>query len=55
MTYIVDTHTYIWFLDKNKILKPRHHQIFIDKGNNLVFPALLLQRLSTSFESSVSM
>lgn len=45
MTYIVDTHIFVWFLDKNKRLKPRHHQILIDKGNNFVFPAIVLAEI----------
>lgn len=45
MTYIVDTHILIWFLDKNKRLKPQHQQILIDKGNNFVFPAIVLAEI----------
>ncbi len=45
MTYIVDTHILIWFLDKNKRLKPQHRQILIDKGNNFVFPAIVLAEI----------
>ena len=42
MIYIVDTHILIWFLDKNRRLKKRYHQILIDKNNNFVFPAIVL-------------
>ncbi|MEK6540469.1 MAG: PIN domain-containing protein [Deltaproteobacteria bacterium] len=45
MTYIVDTHILIWFLDKNKRLKPQHRQILIDKDNNFVFPAIVLAEI----------
>jgi len=45
MTYIVDTHIFIWFLDKNKRLKPQHRQILINKGNNFVFPAIVLAEI----------
>jgi PIN domain nuclease of toxin-antitoxin system len=45
MTYIVDTHILIWFLDKNKRLKPQHRQILINKGNNFVFPAIVLAEI----------
>lgn len=37
MTYIVDTHIFIWFLDKNKRLNPQHDQILTNKENNFVF------------------
>jgi PIN domain nuclease of toxin-antitoxin system len=42
MTYIVDTHVLIWFLDKNKRLKQQHYQILIDKNNNFVISAIVL-------------
>ncbi len=45
MTYIVDTHIFIWFLDKNKRLKPQHRQILISKGNNFVLPAIVLAEI----------
>lgn len=45
MTYIVDTHIFIWFLDKNKKLKPQHYQILINKGSNFVFPAIVLAEI----------
>lgn len=45
MTYIVDTHVFIWFLDKNKRLKPLHHQILTDKNNNFVFSAIVLAEI----------
>ncbi len=45
MTYIVDTHIFIWFLDKNKRLKNHHYQILIDKDNNFVFSAIVLPEI----------
>ncbi|MBI4689642.1 MAG: PIN domain-containing protein [Nitrospirae bacterium] len=45
MTYVVDTHILIWFLDKNKRLDPRHYQILIDKNNNFVLPAIVLAEI----------
>lgn len=45
MTYIVDTHVFIWFLDKNKRLKPLHHQILTDKNSNFVFSAIVLAEI----------
>jgi len=45
MTYIVDTHIFVWFLDKNKRLNPRHCQILMDKGNTFVFSAIVLAEL----------
>lgn len=59
MTYIVDSHIFIWFLDKNKMLKHRHYQILIDKDSNFVFSAIVLaeikylifqRRINVSFE-----
>lgn len=45
MTYIIDTHIFIWFLDKNKRLKPSHHQILTGKGNNFIFSAIVLAEI----------
>jgi len=45
MTYIVDTHIFIWFLDKNKRLNPQHHQILTNKENNFVFSAIVLAEI----------
>lgn len=45
MTYVVDTHILIWFLDKNKRLNPRHYQILIDKNNNFVLPVIVLAEI----------
>lgn len=42
MTYIVDTHIFVWFLDKNKKLKPLFHQILTDNRNNFVFSTIVL-------------
>ena len=62
MTYIVDTHVFIWFLDKNKRLKPLYHQILTDVHNNFVFSTIVLaeikhlvsqKRISVDFEQVV--
>ncbi|MFN3479898.1 MAG: type II toxin-antitoxin system VapC family toxin [Thermodesulfovibrionales bacterium] len=45
MTYIVDTHIFIWFMDKNMRLNPRHYQILINKDNNFVFSAIVLAEI----------
>ncbi len=45
MTYILDTHILIWFLDKNKRLKPHHYQIIADKNNNFVISAIVLAEI----------
>ncbi|MGR3311397.1 MAG: type II toxin-antitoxin system VapC family toxin [Candidatus Brocadiales bacterium] len=45
MIYIVDSHIFIWFLDKNKRLKPRYYQILIDKNSNFVFSAIVLAEI----------
>jgi len=42
MTYIVDTHVLIWFLDKNKRLKRSHLKILLDKNNRLIFSTIVL-------------
>ena len=45
MTYIVDTHVFVWFLDKNKRLKPAYHRLLTDKNNNFVFSAIVLAEI----------
>ncbi|MBI5788391.1 MAG: PIN domain-containing protein [Candidatus Schekmanbacteria bacterium] len=45
MTYIVDTRIFIWFLDKNKRLKPAYHQLLTDRNNNFVFSAIVLAEI----------
>ncbi len=45
MTYIVDTHIFIWFLDKNKRLKPLHHQILTSSQNTFVFSTIALAEI----------
>jgi PIN domain nuclease of toxin-antitoxin system len=45
MTYIVDTHVFIWFLDKNKRLKRSHLKILLDKNNRLVFSTIVLAEI----------
>lgn len=40
--YIVDTHIFIWFLDKNKRLKTSHLEILLKKENMFVFSAIVL-------------
>jgi PIN domain nuclease of toxin-antitoxin system len=45
MTYIVDTHVLIWFLDKNKRLKSSHLKILLDKNNRLIFSTIVLAEI----------
>lgn len=45
MTYIVDTHIFIWFLDKNKRLKNQHYQILTKTDNTFVFSAIVLAEI----------
>ncbi len=45
MIYIVDTHVFIWFLDRNKRLKPFYHQILTDVHNNFVFSTIVLAEI----------
>ncbi|MCP5004332.1 MAG: type II toxin-antitoxin system VapC family toxin [Planctomycetes bacterium] len=63
MIYIVDTHVFIWFLDRNKRLKPFYHQILTDVHNNFVFSTIVLaeikhlisqKRINIDFEQVVS-
>ncbi len=63
MIYIVDTHVFIWFLDRNKRLKPFYHQILTDVHNNFVFSTIVLaeikhlisqKRMSVDFEQVVA-
>jgi len=62
MTYVIDTHILIWFLDKNKRLRPHHYKILIDKNNNFVRPAIVLaeikhlislKRITVAFEEVI--
>lgn len=62
MTYIVDTHIFIWFLDKNKRLNPAHYQILTDKENTFVFSSIVLaeikhlislKRININFDSVI--
>lgn len=62
MTYIVDTHVFIWFLDKNMRLKSLYHQILTAVHNNFVFSTIVLaeikhlisqKRISVDFEQVV--
>ncbi|TLD40293.1 MAG: hypothetical protein JETT_3436 [Candidatus Jettenia ecosi] len=45
MTYIVDTHILIWYLDKNKRLKPAYHQILSYNDNDFAFSAIVLAEI----------
>lgn len=62
MTYIVDTHIFIWFLDKNQKLKPLYQQILTDGHDNFVFSTIVLaevkylishKRINVDFEKVV--
>ena len=45
MTYIIDTHVFVWFLDKNSRLKKSHLQILNDEKNKLVFSTIVLAEI----------
>ncbi len=45
MIYIVDTHVFIWYLDRNDRLKPFYHQILTDVHNNFVFSTIVLAEI----------
>ncbi|MCP4373534.1 MAG: type II toxin-antitoxin system VapC family toxin [Deltaproteobacteria bacterium] len=45
MIYIVDTHVFIWYLDRNERLKPFYHQILTDVHNNFVFFTIVLAEI----------
>ncbi len=62
MIYIVDTHIFIWFLDKSQKLKPLYHQILTDGHENFVFSTIVLaevkhlisqKRITVDFEKAV--
>lgn len=63
MTYIVDTHILIWFLDKNKRLKPHYYEILVDTTNKFIFSTIVLaeikylifvHRINVSFEEVIN-
>ncbi len=63
MKYIVDTHIFVWFLDKNKRLNPLYKQILSDVNNDFVFSAIVLagikhlvsiRRVKVDFEKVIS-
>lgn len=45
MTYIIDTHILIWYLDKNKRLKPEHHAAISDPRNKLIISTIVLAEI----------
>ena len=45
MTYVVDTHVLIWFLDKNKRLKQHHCHTLVDKNNKFVISTVVLAEI----------
>jgi PIN domain nuclease of toxin-antitoxin system len=45
MTYIVDTHILIWFLDKNKRLQPRHLEILSSNTGKIVVSTIVLAEI----------
>jgi len=62
LTYIIDTHVFIWFLDRSKKLKPLYHQILTNDDNNIIFSTIVLaeikhlisqKRISVDFEKVV--
>lgn len=45
MSYIVDTHILIWFLDKNKRLNTLHQHILTPTQNTFVFSTIVLAEI----------
>jgi len=45
MTYIVDTHILIWFLNGDSRLKRKHYKILVDNENNFVFSTIILAEI----------
>jgi PIN domain nuclease of toxin-antitoxin system len=45
MTYIVDIHVFIWYLDRNNRLKTLYRQMLTDKYNNFVFSIIVLAEI----------
>lgn len=62
MTYIVDTHILVWFLDKNNRLSQKYREIMLDSSHTFIFSAIVLaeikyliaaKRVNVSFESVI--
>jgi len=45
MIYIVDTHIFIWFLDRNKRLSSKFKKILQNEKNTFIFSAIVLAEI----------
>lgn len=45
MTYIVDTHILVWFLDKNKRLRQSYQDILLDASHTFIISAIVLAEI----------
>jgi PIN domain nuclease of toxin-antitoxin system len=45
MIYVVDTHIFVWFLDDNKRLRPKHKKILLNQKNTFIFSAIVLAEI----------
>lgn len=62
MTYVVDTHIFVWLLDKNKRLSQKYKEILLNNNNAFIVPAIVLaeikhlismKRINTNFETVI--
>ncbi len=45
MTYIVDTHVFVWLLDKNKRLSQKYKEILLNNNNTFIISAIVLAEI----------
>lgn len=62
MTYIVDTHVFVWLLDKNKRLSQKYKEILLNNNNTFIISAIVLaeikhlisvKRININFETVI--
>ncbi len=62
MTYIVDTHVFVWLLDKNKRLSRKYKEILLNNNNTFIISAIVLaeikhlisvKRININFETVI--
>jgi PIN domain nuclease of toxin-antitoxin system len=62
MTYIVDTHVFVWLLDKNKRLSQKYKEILLNDKHTFIISAIVLaeikhlisvKRININFETVI--
>jgi len=62
MTYIVDTHVFVWLLDKNKRLSQKYKEILLNNNNTFIISDIVLaeikhlisvKRININFETVI--